>query len=79
MLLLWLFLIYYIDCFNTMNGYTPGSYIVTGACEETAVSVLSSNTGTLVTRYDMFPNRRLPGLYVQVSSLRINHCSLFNS
>jgi WD40 repeat protein len=45
---------------------STGAYVVTGACEESHVSVLCASTGRLLARQDMYPNRRHSSLYVQV-------------
>jgi WD40 repeat protein len=44
-----------------------GAYVVTGACEESQVSVLCASTGRLLAREEMYPNRKHSSLYVQVN------------
>jgi len=44
---------------------SSGEYIVTGACEESNVSILSSITGEMVGRDQVYPNRKHHSLYIQ--------------
>ena len=44
---------------------SSGEYIVTGACEESNVSILSSVTGEMVGRDQVYPNRKHHSLYIQ--------------
>jgi WD40 repeat protein len=48
---------------------SSGAYIVTGACEDSAVSMLCTATGRLLNRFEVYPNRKHHSLYVQVGSL----------
>lgn len=56
----------------TEHNYTrayyssSGAYIVTGACEDSAVSMLCTATGRLLSRFEVYPNRKHSSLYVQV-------------
>lgn len=45
---------------------SSGARIVTGACEESGLSVLDSSTGELLTRVDIYPGRKNDSLYIQV-------------
>jgi hypothetical protein len=44
---------------------STGAYIVTGACEDSAVSMLCTSTGRLLNRFEVYPNRKHSSLYVQ--------------
>ena len=54
----------------TRAYYTAtGAHIITGACEESAVSVLCTATGRLLSRFEIYPDRKHPSVYVQVRVL----------
>jgi WD40 repeat protein len=52
----------------TRSYYTSsGAYIIAGGCEESVISLLSTSTGKVVRRFEMYPGRQQSGLYAQVS------------
>ena len=46
---------------------SSGARIITGACEESGLSILDSSTGELLTRVDVYSGRKNDSLYIQVS------------
>lgn len=47
---------------------SSGSRIITGACEESGLSILDASTGELLSRVDVYSGRKNDSLYIQVSS-----------